>query len=210
MSTRTVAAFDFDGTLTRRDTLVPFLARVAGWPRVAAAGAAVVPSFVFARDERGDRDAAKARVLARLLTGRPHAAVRRAGDEYGAYLARRKIRDDTRERLEWHRARQHEIVIVSASLAVYLATVGRFLGVDAVLSTELEVDAAGACTGRMLGGNCRGAEKARRLRAYLQSDDVEVWAYGDSAGDTELLSMADHPVRVGARLQTSLPAMPTA
>jgi phosphoserine phosphatase len=46
-------------------------------------------------------------------------------------------------------------------------------------STELEVDAAGTCTGRMLGGNCRGAER-RRLRAYLQSDDVEVWAYGDA------------------------------
>ena len=99
---------------------------------------------------------------------------------------------------------------MSASLGVYLETVGRLLGVDAVLSTELEVDAAGTCTGRMLGGNCRGAEKARRLRAYLQSDDVEVWAYGDSAGDTELLAMADHPIRVGARLQMSLPAMPTA
>ena len=132
------------------------------------------------------------------------------GDEYGAYLAREKVRDDTRARLEWHQARQHEIVIVSASLGVYLETVGRLLGVDAVLSTELEVDAAGTCTGRMLGGNCRGAEKARRLRAYLQSDDVEIWAYGDSAGDTELLAMADHPIRVGARLQTSLPAMPTA
>ena len=56
----------------------------------------------------------------------------------------------------------------------------------------------------MLGGNCRGAEKARRLRAYLHSDDVELWAYGDSAGDTELLAMADHPVRVGARLSDEL------
>ena len=88
MSVRTVAAFDFDGTLTRRDTLVPFLARVAGWPRLAAAGAAAAPSFVLGARTRGDRDAAKARVLARLLAGRQHAAVSRVGDEYGADLAR--------------------------------------------------------------------------------------------------------------------------
>jgi phosphatidylglycerophosphatase C len=208
---RTVAAFDFDGTLTRRDTMVPFLARVAGWPQVVAAGIAAVPPFAFSRNERGDRDAAKARVFARLFRGRPYEPVLRAGEEYGALLVREKLRTDTRARLDWHRARGHEVVLVSASLAVYLGTVGRALGVDAVLSTELEVDRGGACTGRMLDGNCRGEEKARRLRAYLQGDDVEVWAYGDSDGDTELLAMADHPVRVRARSQeTSLPAMPTA
>ena len=30
-----VAAFDFDGTLTRRDTFTVFLARGLGWPRFA-------------------------------------------------------------------------------------------------------------------------------------------------------------------------------
>jgi phosphatidylglycerophosphatase C len=208
---RTVAAFDFDGTLTRRDTMIPFLARVAGWPRVVAGGVAAAPAFVFSRTERGDRDAAKARVFAHLFRGRPYETVLQAGEEYGAYLVRAKLRADTRARLEWHRACGHEVVLVSASLAVYLATVGRALGVDTVLSTELEVDAHGACTGAMLGGNCRGEEKARRLRAYLQDADVEVWAYGDSDGDNELLAMADHAVRVRARSQeTSLPAMPTA
>ena len=47
---RVVAAFDFDGTLTRRDTLVPFLALVVGWPRVAMALAACAPSLVRDRD----------------------------------------------------------------------------------------------------------------------------------------------------------------
>ena len=28
-----IAAFDFDGTLTKRDTFMPFLARGLGWPR---------------------------------------------------------------------------------------------------------------------------------------------------------------------------------
>jgi phosphatidylglycerophosphatase C len=206
---RPTAAFDFDGTLTRRDSLVPFLARLAGWPAVTRAMAPSAAHAALALAGRGDRDAIKGKIFARLLTGRPYEPVQNLGARYGTELARDKIRDVMRQRLQWHRERDHRIVIVSASLAVYLDTVGRILDVDAVLGTELEVDDAGACTGRMLGGNCRGPEKARRLRAYLGDTAGELWVYGDSSGDAEMLAMADHPVRVRAGSQ-SLPAIPTA
>jgi phosphatidylglycerophosphatase C len=100
------------------------------------------------------------------------------------------------ERVAWHRREGHDIVIVSASLRAYLDEVARRLGVDALLCTALEVDEHGRCTGRMTGGNCRGAEKATRLRAYLRDRDVTLWAYGDSAGDDDMLAMADHPTRL--------------
>ena len=68
-----------------------------------------------------------------------------------------------------------------------------------VVCTRLEQDASGRLTGRLQGANCRGPEKARRLRAWLEAEglaDAEVWAYGDSEGDAELLAQADHPVWV--------------
>ena len=54
---------------------------------------------------------------------------------------------------------------------------------------------------RPVDGNCRGPEKARRLLAWLDAnhggrDAVELWAYGDSPGDRELLAAADKPVWV--------------
>ena len=58
---------------------------------------------------------------------------------------------------------------------------------------------SGRLTGRLEGANCRGPEKAQRLRAWLEAAglaDAEVWAYGDSSGDAELLRDADHPVWV--------------
>ena len=69
------------------------------------------------------------------------------------------------------------------------------------MATELEVDADGRCTGALVGGNCRGPEKVRRLHAWLDAhhggrDAVELWAYGDSPGDRELLAAADRPVWV--------------
>jgi phosphatidylglycerophosphatase C len=209
--TRAVAAFDFDGTLTDHDSLVPFLARVCGWPRVAGALAAAAPRLARAALDSGARDAAKAVVLARALQGRAYADVEAEGQRYGAQLARHRLRAATREQLERHRRLGHEIVVVSASLAVYLDAVGRALEVSSVLCTALEVDDRGRCTGRMLGGNCRGPEKARRLREYLGDGPVELWVYGDSSGDAEMLAMADHPVRVHRRFHpTYLPAMPTA
>ena len=65
-------------------------------------------------------------------------------------------------------------------------------GFDAVIATRLETDGVGRVTGRYDGGNCYGAEKARRLRALLGEAAVELYAYGDSRGDREMLAMADH------------------
>jgi len=71
--------------------------------------------------------------------------------------------------------------------------------VDAVLCTELEVGADGRLTGRLAGRNCRGEEKARRVREWLAGarlDDPVLWAYGDSDADRPFLALAEHPVWV--------------
>jgi HAD superfamily hydrolase (TIGR01490 family) len=106
----------------------------------------------------------------------------------------RALRPEGRARLEWHRARGDRLVNVSASLDPYLDVVARLLAVDNCMCTRLEVDDDGILTGAIAGANCRGAEKARRVRAELDLDGYEVWAYGDTTGDEALLALADHPV----------------
>lgn len=193
---RTIAAFDFDGTMTRRDTLVPFLTVVAGRSTVAAALAAESPRLAYAATGRGDRDAAKERVLQRVLAGRDHDGIAAAGRRFGDRLVRTTISAHARDRVAWHRRAGHEVVIVSASLDVYLVEVAERLGIGHVLSTSLEVDDDGRCTGRLQGRNCRGAEKVARLQTLFAGDEVELWAYGNSGGDEQMLALAQHPVRV--------------
>ena len=198
-----VAAFDVDGTLTTRDCVVPFLREQAGTGRLVLAVASR-PLTALAALARRDRDTLKA-LAAGALRGRAGTEIEVAG----AAFARRVdswLRPDTVARLGWHRRSGHRVVLVSASFRSYLVPLGTALGVDAVLSTAFEVGGDGRLTGRLDGANCRGGEKVRRLRDWLGGEQVELWAYGDSAGDTELLAAADRPHLVHGVQISEVPA----
>jgi phosphatidylglycerophosphatase C len=201
-----VAAFDFDGTLSTRDNVVPFLRRVAG-------NAATVEAFTSAaahlagRGRRAcTRDALKAELVRRLLGGRNARAVDAIAASFAEAVMARHLRTEAVARADWHRTQGHRLVIVSASFAEYLRPIAHRLRFDAVLATELEVGRDGTLTGRLAGANVRGEEKVRRLDDWIEHlpdlvPDASpfVWAYGDSSGDRQLWARADRPVRLGRR-----------
>lgn len=203
-----VAAFDVDGTLTTRDCVVPFLARMAGRSRLVL-GVARHPVGVAGALARRDREALKVIGVGAAMAGRDRAEVDRLGALHADVIYSGWLRPDTLGRLRWHQEQGHRVVLVSASLTSYLEPLGRRLGVDAVLCTRLAVDAAGRCTGGLDGPNCRGPEKARRLREWLDANDLAtatIWAYGDSSGDRELMAMAAHAVWAKGVVLTHRPA----
>lgn len=194
--TAAVAAFDFDGTLTRRDSLVPFLRRVAGTATWSAAGIAGLRHGAT-RDAGRRRDLVKETMIRRVFSGRPTAAVEQLAEQYAAELADRMWPRSV-ERVAWHAERGDRLVLVSASLALYARPAAQAMGFDEVVAVELET-ADGRFTGAMRGPNVRGPEKAVRLRALLGERRPEIWAYGNSAGDAAMLAMADRPHRVTRR-----------
>jgi HAD superfamily hydrolase (TIGR01490 family) len=192
-----IAAFDFDGTLIAGDSLPHFLMRVLGRAGVTRALAQASPAML-AGYRRGGRDGSKAALLERALAGQPSSRVAQVGESFGHLLAHR-IRPEMGERLAWHCEQGHRRVLVSASLAVYLEPFGRLAGFDQVIATRLETGPDGLLTGRMDGPNVRARQKALLLAQVLGPGPSELWAYGDSAGDREMLEMADHPTRVTRR-----------
>jgi phosphatidylglycerophosphatase C len=196
-----VAAFDFDGTLSPRDNFVPFLRRVAGTPAVAGAFATGAVHVAKAGRPQWSRNGMKAELLQQLVGGRDAADLDDTARTFAADLLARHLRSEAVERADWHRTQGHRLVIVSASLAVYLRPIAERLRFDAVLATELEVGDDGRLTGAMQGENVRGPEKARRLDEWIARElprtDPFVWAYGDSSGDKELWARADRAVRLG-------------
>jgi HAD superfamily hydrolase (TIGR01490 family) len=187
-----VAVFDFDGTVTDRDTLVPFLVLAFGRARVAATFAALAGTGLAYFLRRTSIDEFKRRVLRRLVAGASAQRLRALGPAHAQALAPR-LRPRALERIAWHRAQGHRLVLVSSTLDLYLAHVGAQLGFDEVLCSRLAVSGE-RFSGELEGADCTGPEKLRRLQALLGDlRGHELHVYGDSDGDRELLAAADHP-----------------
>lgn len=187
-----VAAFDFDGTLTPRDTLLPFLRRVVGRRRVATALVSNAVGLARAGRVRARRDVVKEQLLVQCLAGVDADEARLRAVEYAASI---RLRADVVARLRGHVDAGHRVLVVSASPTMYVAPAVRPLGVDDVLATDLEV-VDGRLTGRFAGRNCRAEEKVTRLDGWLAGRDVELYAYGNSVDDAPMLARADHGIWV--------------
>ena len=203
-----VAAFDVDHTLTNKDCVVPFLREVAGWRLYAGLVWRVLPlsRALFARD----RDRVKAVATRAALAGRTVEQVDAKARRFASRAFPAWLRDDTVKRWRWHHSQGHKVVLVSASYSLYLKYLGKLLSCDAVMGTECETDSRSQFTGSLVGANCRGPEKERRLREWLDGEgfgSYVLYAYGDSAGDDQMLAMADHPFRITKDFVAEIPEM---
>jgi HAD superfamily hydrolase (TIGR01490 family) len=187
-----VAAFDFDGTLTRRDTLFPFLLHVAGYVKLF--NKIIYLSPVLAGYALGfiRNDIAKVKVLRSFLANMEMTRVQQFALQFAQQKLPGLLRPEAMQRLAWHKQQGHRCIVVSASLELYLRPWAADAGFDDVLGSRLEELDNGRTSGRLLGENCFGPEKMRRLETLLGPREAyTLYAYGDSRGDKELLSAAD-------------------
>jgi phosphatidylglycerophosphatase C len=183
-----IAAFDFDGTLTVRDSFGSFLAWNAGPWRTALSLGRLAPAALRYGLDR-DRERMKAAAARVFLRGLPLAEAAAAAEAFAEQA--RLLRPDALACWEAWRGRGARRVIVTASPEFVVAPFARRLGADDLIATRLATDPAGRLTGALIGRNCRGPEKVRRLRAAFGPDVRLAAAYGDSSGDREMLALAD-------------------
>ena len=189
----TIAIFDFDGTLTSQDSLMPFLRFFAGFFDYNASLLSIAPTLLGYKLNLIPNWQAKERVLSHFLSGQSLETLTRAARCFAGEKIPQLIRPEALARLRWHQAQQHQTLIVSASLELYLSVWGKQAGFDRVIGTRLEIF-DGLASGKISGYNCYGAEKVRRLEAVMgELKQYCIYGYGDSQGDRELLQVADFP-----------------
>jgi phosphatidylglycerophosphatase C len=184
-----LALFDFDGTVTSSDTWTPFMRFAVRPARMLPGQVLLIP--VVAGYRLGMVSASRGRQLAARVgfQGEEAAAVRRLGVEYATTVLPGTLRQRALERIAWHESHGDDVVLVSASLDVYLGPWCEQRGMHYICTTLEERE--GRLTGRYVEGDCAGAEKARRvLRRYELARYAGVYAYGDSGEDREMLELA--------------------
>ncbi|MDO9406407.1 MAG: HAD-IB family hydrolase [Polaromonas sp.] len=200
---KTVAAFDFDGTLTRGDTLMPFLAQGLGWPRFLWTLLVCSPWLLGYALRIVRNDVAKARLLRVALRGRSRAEVKAWTERWLAASLPAQLRDWTLAQLTAHQQAGHSCVMVSASPDIYLESVAAQLGFEALLCTQMQWQ-DDRLTGRMATPNCHGEQKVVLLQAWMagrfgaDAAFVMLHAYGDTPGDWPMLRLADRAWYRGA------------
>lgn len=190
---REVAVFDFDGTLTRHDSFLPFVLFLVPAPRLLAGFGVAAPSLLGYAVRVVPNWRAKEALLRGTVRGMVESDLLAAGARFAAARLPRLLRQGALAAVDSHRRRGRRLVLVSASLEAYLRPWGAAVGFDDVLATRLETE-EGRLTGRLLGRNCYGEEKVARLQDLLGDISGHViHAYGDSRGDRELLEIATYP-----------------
>lgn len=187
-----IVAFDFDGTLTVRDSFTGFLRKRAGRRRWALGLVRLAPATAaYARDR--DRGAIKAAAVKEFLEGVSRSDLEADAEAYAVHAWRKLMRPDALETWnDWGQQGAHR-VIVTASPALTVAPFARRLGAEGLLGTDLTFDADDRLTGAFESPNCRGEEKVRRLRAAYGPALRLAAAYGDTSGDAEMLAIAERP-----------------
>ena len=186
-----IAAFDFDGTITRKDTLIEFLRFTGGGARLYAVFALYSPLLVLMKLKLYSNQKAKQKIFAHYFKGMQidqfDDLCRRFFEQKGQAL----IYIDAKAQIAKHKEQGDEVVIISASIENWVHHFAKALKTDKLLATQIEVQ-NGKLTGRFLTANCYGKEKVKRLLSvYPERSNYYLIAYGDSRGDREILQSAD-------------------
>jgi phosphatidylglycerophosphatase C len=188
---KTIAVFDFDGTLTRRDTLLEFIKYSKGRLPFYLGFLRFSPLLVAMKLKMYPNWKVKQQLFSHFYKGT-------SIEEFDRWCENFKVNIDKIARpkalraLKSHQAEGNKVVVVSASIENWVKPWASKVHIDTILATKIEIDKQGLLTGRFLTKNCYGQEKVDRLLdAVPNLSEYTVFAYGNSRGDKELLELAD-------------------
>ncbi len=182
--------FDFDGTLTNKDTLFDFL-QFSFPDKYKWAFIQYSPLFLLVKFKIVNAGKAKEKFISHFLKDKNKIEIEKLAQDYFEAKKETIFRSEV---LEYMKSLAHETdkYIVTASLDIWVKPFARYLGVR-LISTKAEFK-NNIFTGKFSTPNCNYKEKVVRIIKEVQlSQFDEVYAFGDSNGDKYLLKLSTHP-----------------
>jgi phosphatidylglycerophosphatase C len=187
---QTIAFFDFDGTITTKDTLLEFIKYSKGRLKYYTGFLLNSPWLIAYRLKLISNQAAKERILTWFFRNTPLAEFQQTCDQFAADIIPGLLRPKALQEIALLRQKGTTIVLVSASPENWIRPWAGSLEIN-LIATRLQVR-QNTLTGKITDKNCHGKEKVNRIHELYQLPDYSiVYAYGDSTGDKPMLQLAN-------------------
>jgi phosphatidylglycerophosphatase C len=185
---RRIAFFDFDGTITTKDTLLELIKYQKGHFLFYIGFLLSAPYLVAYKLKIIRNSTAKQKVLRFFFNKTPLSSFQLKCDEFASRELPALIRPKALHEIKKLQDLGAEIVIISASAKNWLLAWTDETKLQ-LIATLLEVKNE-KLTGRIDGENCHGEEKVRRIKAAFDLTQYdEIYCYGDSSGDKPMLAL---------------------
>jgi len=187
-----LALFDFDGTITRKDSFLDFLR--FSFPLFSLVKAYLALIFWLLGYKLGfvSNNKAKEIVFSWFFKGCKAKKFKEMGERFALQKLPDLVKKSAEIKINEHLTNGDKVVVVTASIEQYIKPWTDKLGID-IIATKPEIK-NNLLTGGFKGENCYGKQKVIRIKEMLDIEQYDViFAYGDSAGDKEMLSIAHHP-----------------
>lgn len=189
---KVIAVFDFDGTITTKDTLFDFIKFYYGSASLIMGIFSILPILIAFKLRILPNEIAKQEFLYHFFAQKKYDEFK---EKCNAYKERINniLRPKTMEKIKYHQNEEHKVIIISASIEDWILPWAKSMNIHEVYGTKLEI-IDNTITGKLASKNCRGEEKVKRLlEIYPDRANYTLYMYGDSSGDKDILAIADHP-----------------
>lgn len=187
-----IAFFDFDGTITTKDTLLELARFYKGKAGFVLGMLMLSPFLIALKLGLAENRKVKEKFIRYFFGGMHIQSFEDLCQKFSSQKLQDLLRPDALKKIHWHKQQGHEIVVVSASAKNWVAP---FCIMHALKFITTELAIKNDClTGNLSGENCNGPQKAIHIKnAFDLSGYEKIYAYGDSEGDKEMLQLATDP-----------------
>ncbi|HXB40016.1 MAG TPA: HAD family hydrolase [Bacteroidia bacterium] len=196
MEKKKLVLFDFDGTITTKDTFPLFFKFTFGTLRYYSGFSLFAPLFLLYKLKLYEGGKLKERILSHYLKNKPQNEMQEMGKNYFDFLMKNNIiKREFLEKIEFYKKEGFCVAVVSASPDLWIKLFCTQYQIDC-LCTELQY-LSSVFSGKLKTKNCNGEEKRTRVKEHYNTNEFdEIVIYGDSPGDKKMMELATTKVWV--------------
>lgn len=188
-----IAIFDFDGTITKRDSFLPFILYSVGFKRFYLGLLLLCPSILFYIIKITSSKSLKEKFIRHFFSNVSYDIFKLQVESFTKNKLPKLINPQAFQCITRHIELGHRIIVISANFEDLIGNWCNEVGISEYSCTHLSRN-NGYLTGKIYGKNCSGKEKVSRLKSLVGPlNNFVIYAYGDSKGDRELLQIANYP-----------------